>query len=230
MSDLLPIPALPPAPVEPAARLDRWWRFLHPRAARQARVLAAHHAWTTDRARCAQIALVRDGYHLGPIPYGYLPLRVPPSDATPGRRTRLATDPERAWVVATIYEWRIADRLPTRTITARLRGSADLVPVDVDAAGFPRPWTAAAVTRLLANPVYTGVTVWGRTRGGQPVPPAEWILGPNAHQPIIDTRTFFLAQQVAPPDAGAFDAAFARAALRRMGDTDAAGGWWEGLA
>ncbi|MBL7490563.1 recombinase family protein [Frankia sp. AgB1.9] len=81
------------------------------------------------------------------------------------------------------------------------------------------------------NPVYTGVTVWGRTRGGQPVPPSEWIVGPNAHQSIIDTQTFFLARQVAPPGAGAgaFDAALAHATLRRIGDTDGAGGWWEGL-
>ncbi|MBL7490560.1 hypothetical protein I6A60_01605 [Frankia sp. AgB1.9] len=150
MSDLLPISALPPAPTEPGARPGWWARITHRHAARQARTLAAHHAWTTDRARHAQIALVRDGYHLGPIPYGYLALRVTPSRGAPRRQIRLLIDPRRAAVVAAIYQWRIADRLPTRAITTRLRDGADLNTTDIDATGFPRPWSTATVTRLLA--------------------------------------------------------------------------------
>ncbi|MEX5637700.1 hypothetical protein AB1460_35255, partial [Parafrankia sp. FMc2] len=113
MSDLLPIPALPPAPPEPQHRPGRWWRLTHPRAARRARLLARHHAWTTERARQAQIDLVRAGYHLGPVPFGYRAHRVTVSDANGvmRRRVRLVIDPASAATVGMIYRWRIEDRL-----------------------------------------------------------------------------------------------------------------------
>jgi hypothetical protein len=202
MSDLSPIPALPPAPTEPTRPAGWWSRLVHRRAAREARLLAAHHAQTTERARLAQIALVRDGYHLGPIPYGYLPLHVPVAGR---RRVRLVVDLGPASVVAAIYHWRIEDRLTPRAITTRLEGSLDpsLGPVD-PASGLPRPWSPAAVARILANPVYTGATVWGRTRAGRPVPPDEWVICLGAHQPIIDGRTFHRAQLLAPAGTGIF--------------------------
>ncbi|ORT54594.1 recombinase family protein, partial [Frankia sp. KB5] len=56
------------------------------------------------------------------------------------------------------------------------------------------------------NPVYTGATVWGRTRAGQHVPPDEWVICLGAHQPIIDGRTFHHAQLLAPPGTGIFSA------------------------
>jgi len=204
MSDLSPIPSLPPAPDEPAARPGWWWRLVHRRTTREAQLLAAHHAWTTDRARRAQIAIVREGYHLGPIPYGYLQRRVPTQDAG-HRRVRLAVNPGRASVVAAIYRWRIEDRLTTRSITTRLHGLAHPALTLRDPnTGDPRPWTPAAVTHILANPVYTGATVWGRTRAGRPVPPDEWVIRLGAHQPIIDGRTFHRAQLLAPPGTGIF--------------------------
>ena len=70
MFDPSPVPALPSSPTEPARAPGWWWRLLHRRATRDAELLAAHHAWTTERAREAQIAIVRAGYHLGPIPFG----------------------------------------------------------------------------------------------------------------------------------------------------------------
>jgi len=196
MSDLSPIAALPPAPTEPARQPGWWSRLVHRRAAREARLLAAHHAQTTERARRAQIAIVRGGHHLGPVPYGYLPLHVGP---TAQRRVRLVVDSGRASVVAAIYHWRIEDRLTPTAITTRLRGLAHptIAPVD-PTTGFPRPWTPSTVARILANPIYTGATVWGRTRAGRPVPPDEWIICRGAHQPIIDGRTFFRAQLLAP--------------------------------
>lgn len=204
MSDLLPIPALPPAPPAPQRRPGWWWRLTHPRATRQARLLAAHHVWTTERARAAQIDLVRAGFHLGPVPFGYLPHRVtvpvPDADGQPRRRVRLVLDPGPATVVATIYRWRVDDRLSLLSIATRLHGLGNLFFTLVDpATGRPRPWTSTAVSRVLANPVYTGATVWGRTRGGQPVPPEHWVVCPHAHQPIIDGRTFFHAQLLATP-------------------------------
>ncbi|WP_242424911.1 recombinase family protein, partial [Frankia sp. EI5c] len=194
-----------PAPPAPQRRPSRWWRLTHPRTARQARLLAAHHAWTTERARQAQIDLVRAGYHLGPVPYGYFAVRVLPPYGVQRRRVRLVIDPVPASIVAAIYRWRVDDRLSARAITTRLRGIEDLALTPVDTAtGFPRPWTPAAVTRVLTNPVYTGATVWGRTVAGRPVPPEGWIICPHAHEPIIDGQTFHQAQQLAAPGTGVF--------------------------
>jgi hypothetical protein len=200
MSDL-PIPALPPASAEPPSPPGWWWRITHPRAARQARLLAAHHARTTERARQAQIDLVRAGFHLGPVPFGYQPHRITvlDTDGQPRRRIRLVIDPGPAAVVAMIYRWRVDDRLSPSSIATRLSTTHDLLPTPVDpATRTPRPWTSDAVGRILANPVYTGATVWGRTNNGQPVPPDQWVICPHAHEPIIDGRTFFHAQLLAP--------------------------------
>jgi len=203
MSDLLPIPALPPAPQR---RPGRWWRLAHPRAARQARLLAAHHAWTTERAHQAQIDLARAGYHLGPAPFGYLPHRVTVFDheGRPRRRIRLVIDPAPSAVVACIFQWRVDDRLTLSAIVNRLHIVNDLHGIADPATGLPRPWTSTAVNRVLANPVYTGATVWGRTHAGQPVPPEHWVVCPHAHDPIVDGRTFFRAQLLAPPGRGIF--------------------------
>jgi len=206
MSDLLPIPTLPPAPAELPRRPGWWWRLTHPRAARQARLLAAHHAWTTQRARQAQIDLVRAGYHLGPVPFGYLPHRVTvvDPDGQPRRRVRLVLDPAPASVVALIFQWRVDDRLTPSSIATRLRVVNDLHGIADPATGLPRPWASTSVSRVLANPVYTGATVWGRTANGQPVPPEHWVVCPYAHHPIVDGQTFFRAQLLAPSGRGIF--------------------------
>lgn len=231
MSDLLPIPALPPAPPEPQRRPSRWWRLTHPRAARRARLLAAHHAWTTQRARQAQIDLVRAGYHLGPVPFGYRPQRltVPDAGGVMRRRVRLIVDPAPAATVAVIYRWRIEDRLNHTAIVTRLTVEPDWYPTPLDPYSHtPRPWTPEAVARILTNPVYTGATVWGRTVAGRPVPPEEWVVCQDAHEPIVDGRTFFAAQLLAPRGTGiisvqfpAWDFLNARATGPRQGSWEA---------
>ncbi|TCJ34693.1 recombinase family protein [Parafrankia sp. BMG5.11] len=207
MSDLLPIPVLPPAPAKPEQQPGRWWRLTHPRAARatrQARLLADHHAWTTELARAAQIDLVRAGFHLGPVPLGYRPRRITElgTDGRVRQGIRLAVAPGPAHVIALIYRWRVEDELSPRAIATRLRVvHNDLLAPLVNPA-TKRPWqlTSTNVARVLANPVYTGATVWGRTHAGKPVPPEHWVVCPYAHQPIIDGRTFFRAQLLATPE------------------------------
>ncbi|KPM52728.1 recombinase [Frankia sp. R43] len=207
MSDLLPIPALPPALRTPAGRPGWWWRLTHRRAARAARralLLAEHHAWTTELARAAQIDLVRAGFHLGPVPLGYRPRRVTEvgTDGRVRQGIRLVVAPGPAYIIGTIYQWRVEDELSPRAIATRLRAVHNDRLVPLVNATTKRPWqlTSTNVARVLANPVYTGATVWGRTHAGQPVPPDKWIVCPHAHQPIIDGRTFFRAQLLTTPE------------------------------
>ncbi|ORT47122.1 recombinase family protein [Frankia sp. KB5] len=201
MSDLSPIAALPPAPTLPARRPSWWWRLTHRRATRlqaqQARLLADHHARTTERARAAQLDLARAGFSLGPVPFGYRPLRVtvPDSNGRHRRRIRLTFDPLTAPTVALIYQWCVDDLLDPTAIAHRLRAEPTWYPTRIDpTTRNPRPWDTRAVARILTNPVYTGATIWGRTHGGQPVPPDRWVICRHAHEPIIDARTFYRAQ------------------------------------
>jgi len=58
-----------------------------------------------------------------------------------------------------------------------------------------KTWTAGTVNQILANPVYAGYGVWGRTtqkiRGGRKkLPRSQWIVKPDCYAPIIDPKTF----------------------------------------
>ena len=74
---------------------------------------AAGAAWDVESGGLALDARGhgRDGYNIGTPPNGYAASRVPhpaPAKAAQGRtKTRLVPDPERAPVVARIYQWRI---------------------------------------------------------------------------------------------------------------------------
>jgi hypothetical protein len=157
-------------------------------------VLAAHHAGTTSRARQAMVEIVRAGYQLGPPPYGYRALRIRVADPS-GRsklRTVLVPDWETAAVVKQVFAWRAHHGLKLAAIAARLNDDLSQYPA-------PRPsgrWTAKAVQRIVTNVKYTGRQVWARTVDGRPTPAEQWVTSaPKVHEPLIDERTFHLAQE-----------------------------------
>jgi site-specific DNA recombinase len=141
------------------------------------------------------------GWNIGSPPYGYLADRIThpsPAKAAQGRtKSRLALDPARAPAVAQIYTWRTVNRLSVPAIVARL---------NADPAAYPPPggqpgWNKPGVTKILANPKYTGHMVFGRTRKtgdgrSRPVPPEQWIWTPQpVHPVIIDRPTWEQAQK-----------------------------------
>ena len=148
-----------------------------------------------------------DGYNIGHPPYGYAAHRIPHPNAVKASqgmtKTRLMTDPDRAAVVKQIYAWRVIDRLGCNTIAARL---------NADPAAYPAPgkagcWQDSVVSRILANPKYTGHMVYGRTRtlGGQrgrKVPPDQWLWSPAPTHPAIIARPMWDAAQTAAHDHG----------------------------
>jgi hypothetical protein len=156
-------------------------------------VLAAHHAETTRRARRAMVELVRAGYQIGPPPYGYRALRIRVTDPT-GRsqlRAVLVPDWQTAAVVRQIFRWRAEDGLGFAAIAQRLNADARQYPPPVQTGR----WTAKAVRRVITNPKYVGRQVWARTVAGRPTPAEQWVTsGPNAHEPLVDPRTFHRAQ------------------------------------
>ncbi|MBO0807637.1 MAG: recombinase family protein, partial [Actinobacteria bacterium] len=73
-----------------------------------------------------------DGWNIGTPPYGYQAEKVPhpvPAKRAEGRtKTRLIPDPERAPVVAQVFEWRAEAKLGITTIANKLNADHDAYP------------------------------------------------------------------------------------------------------
>lgn len=171
-----------------------WIRLLAPL---RSRIIADYHAANLASAHLTITALVRDGWHIGPAPYGYRPERV--QTRLPGNHPRycvkLVIEPGEAAVVELMFFWRAHAGLGIAAIVAALnRRDLRHTPFH-QAANAPRMWTPARVNAVLNHPVYTGRTVWGRTHRRRPAPPAEWIISePGAQPAIVDDTTFALAR------------------------------------
>src|SRR5579859_6726666 len=143
-----------------------------------------------------------DGYNIGAPPYGYTGNKIPhpnPMKAAQGRtKTLLVLDPPRDQVVARIFTWRTVDKLGINTIVNKLNAAPDTYP-----SPSKRGWTVGTVTRILANPKYTGHQVFGRQRripGGRrrrfrTAPRQDWLWSPKPTHPAIITRPVWEAAQ-----------------------------------
>jgi hypothetical protein len=163
-------------------------------------VLAAHHAETTRRARHAMVELVRAGYQIGRPPYGYRTMHIRITNRTGLRKLRTILVPgwQTAAVVAQIFYWRAEQRLSFTAIARRLNSDLPRYPTPTQSGR----WSAEAVRRIITNPKYTGRQDWARTIAGRPAPVEQWVTSaPMAHQPLVDLRTFLLAQR-GPATAG----------------------------
>jgi len=76
---------------------------------------------------------------------------------------------------------------------------------DLNQRGVPsiknKRWTHSVVARLISHPKYVGCNVFNRTTmrlGSAPVavPRSEWVICPESHEAIVDTKTFALAQEI----------------------------------
>jgi len=137
--------------------------------------------------------------------YGYL---RDPSDVH-----RIIIDPETAPVVREIFH-RAAGGEAVRSILRWLNTTGILSPCTYRyqkgickdkrfADGKPKPWTQETLKEMLKNPVYLGHMVQGRRRSelyaGRPdrsLPPSEWTVVENTHEPIIDQATFDRVQEL----------------------------------
>lgn len=148
------------------------------------------------------------GFKLGGVPgYGLRRMLVsssgiPKQELASGERKSIQTDrvtfiPGPAHeidCIKNIYQMFVSER---RSIYAIVR---DLNYRGVQYRSNSR-WPYPAVYAILTNPKYSGCAVFGRTSSKLytptvRLPKSEWILRPEAFEPIIDARTFAEAQKI----------------------------------
>ncbi|MGC7093990.1 recombinase family protein [Amycolatopsis lurida] len=147
-------------------------------------------AW---RSRSTLRQRTRDGWWLGPAPYGYAlePHWVEPESARAGWRYRLLVDALRAPVVPLIFAWSVQENLSDRAIAQRLTEQQHPRPLD-PASGRVRAWNRAVVRTILANPVYLGYVVRDRTAGGVEHPPECWTWSrQRSHRALVEPALFW---------------------------------------
>lgn len=135
----------------------------------------------------------------------------------PENKNRLAVDEFAAEVVRDIFRWKlegvsagdIADRLNEEGILSpaeykKFRGSRFATPFSVNGRCL---WSAAAVLRVLKNPVYAGVLIQGKNttpsykiKRRVEKPRKEWAVIEKAHEAIIEKEDYEIVQKVLARD------------------------------
>jgi len=138
-------------------------------------------------------------------PYGY---RIDPDD-----KHHLTVDPETAPVVRMIFGLYVSGE-GYRHIVQKLNGEGIVSPTaykrqhglkytncNAEGSNARGLWTQSTVARMLANEVYTGTLVQGKShhisyknKKRKKVDPAEWVRIPDAHEAIIDAETWARTQ------------------------------------
>jgi hypothetical protein len=153
------------------------------------------------------VRLVKRGFRTGSVPgYGFRRMLVSAAgirkqELPPGERKSIATDrvilvpgpPEEVFWVREIY------RMFTQQGRSFVEIAADLKKRQVPFTPGGR-WTDYTVKRILTHPKYKGTAVYNRTTEklsskSRRLPESEWILVPNAFEPIVDAELFEAAQE-----------------------------------
>lgn len=167
------------------------------------RVIDRYREQLVTMSRRTIVRLVRSGYNLGQVPYGYAPAWFRtglPNQAHARRTVLVAENTPEAHTVQAIFAMR-ARGMTIRQITRRLTAEPRY-PAPHAAAGRSAGWTEYRVRSILANPKYTGWQLWGRTRNGLSVPPTDWVWshGPR-HTALVTMPTYLhVGLGPIPPD------------------------------
>lgn len=172
------------------------------------RVMAAEYSRElSDKVFAGMTRVVRRGFRSGAHPgYGFRRLLlsadgIPKQELSTGERKSIATDRvvlvpgpanEVIWV-REIYRLFISENKTFAGIAAEL-----------DQRGAPflkgKRWSDHAVKKILTHPKYKGTAVYNRTTErlcskSRKVPESEWIVVPDAFEPLVEPRTFEAAQE-----------------------------------
>jgi DNA invertase Pin-like site-specific DNA recombinase len=173
------------------------------------RVMAAEYSRElSDKVFAGMTRVVKRGFRSGAHPgYGFRRMLIsaegiPRQQLSVGEQKSLATDrvvlvpgPEtEVFWVREIYRLFISENKTFAGIAAEL-----------DQRGAPflneKKWSDQAVKKILTHPKYKGTAVYNRTTErlcskSRKVPPSEWIIVPNACEPLVEPDVFDTAQTV----------------------------------
>jgi site-specific DNA recombinase len=153
------------------------------------------------RTAMATQAQIEGRYLGGRPPYGYSLIDTGPhpnpAKAADGKQLRvLAIDEPAAAVVVRIFAEFLAGA-GIYAITERLTADGIACPSAHDRARnlYRSLSPSSSWCSQRSNTQNTGRQVWARTIAGRPAPVEQWITSaPMAHQPLVELRTFLLAQ------------------------------------
>lgn len=148
----------------------------------------------------------KNGEFIGAFaPYGY--------EKCETDKNQLVIDVYAAEVVKDIFRWKL-EGINQDAIARKLNEQGILSPMEYKKSKglsyktsfktkSKAQWTAVAVRRILTNPVYVGTLVQGiRTRPNYKIKTVvvneeeKWAIVENAHEPIIEPKTFLLIQRL----------------------------------
>lgn len=133
--------------------------------------------------------------------YGYI--------KTPGDKNSIVVDSETAPVVRQIFQWK-AEGVSYTQICRRLNDADIPSPCKYrlekgilkDQRYEKAVWAPATIKSILRNPVYLGHMTQGKHGGAlyeglgrKRLPPSEWVIVENTHEPIIERKLFDRVQQ-----------------------------------
>jgi DNA invertase Pin-like site-specific DNA recombinase len=172
------------------------------------RVMAAEYSRElSDKVFAGMTQVVRRGFRSGAHPgYGFRRLLlsadgIPRQQLSTGQQKSIATDrvvlvpgpANEVFWVREIYRLFISENKTFAGIAAEL-----------DQRGAPflkgKRWSDHAVKRILTHPKYKGTAIYNRTTErlcskSRKVPESEWIVVPDAFEPLVEPRTFEAAQE-----------------------------------
>lgn len=145
------------------------------------------------RLRRGMVASLKEGCHIGDIPYGYKRSYV-------GKRSTLAIVPEEADIIKLVFDMYVHQHLGSHTIADRLNSMGYRTREN-------KPFSRSSVRAYLSNPVYTGKIVWNKMKHIKkknvtdkhrcvPNPPEEWIVSEGIHPALISDELFAEAQRI----------------------------------
>lgn len=204
--------AAPPAPLSWWRRwcqppVDTQWQRIAPlyQPPQTSRAIRRHHRDLTARATASVTCRVRDGWWIGPAPYGYRPIRTRaflPATARWAWRTTLVLDPARAAAVPVLFDWHLTGNLDAAALLQRVLADPDRFPPSWQPGRGLRPWTTACIRTVLDTPAYLGYSVWGRTHHRHPQPVDTWVFSETpAHPALVTAEVFWSAYRLNHPDA-----------------------------
>jgi len=156
----------------------------------------------SKKVRSSLLTMKKDGKYCGSVPpYGYM--------RDPNDKYKLIPDPQTAPVVKQIFDLYI-NGYSTSNIGHILTTAGVKTPILCDGLvnrsykfDHPEIWKHSAVSNILKNKIYTGCLIQHtssnlsyKNKKRKPIPESEWIIKENAHEAIIDEKTYELAQNI----------------------------------